>query len=345
MNLAIIGYGGVGKALVRLLDMKKEVLAKEDRLPIQVSYVIDYYGGIHCSPGIDLAELIAFSEKERDITKFPGGSTELTVCHAAEDPSVDLAVVMTPTNKENGQPGADYVRQLLSAKKHVVISDKGPIMLYYDELAALAAQNGVQLGIGCTTGGALPSINGGIMDMAGAEITSIEGILNGTTNFILKHMEDHGCEYAEALKEAQDCGIAETNPSLDVEGWDTAGKLLILTNVLMGEAKALSDIEVSGITSLTAADIAEAKAEGRKYKLVGKTVRGENGRVSMSVGLEKLSPDQLLYGVEGKNKAVRYYSDTLGELVMIGGASGVIPAAASILRDIVNIYRGYQFIK
>ena len=344
MNLAIIGYGGVGKALVRLLHMQRDLLKKDD-LAIRVSYVVDYYGGIYCPDGINLEELIAFTEKEPDITEFPGGSQALTVSHIADDPSVDLAVIMTPTNKETGKPGVDYVRQLLSAKKDVVISDKGPIMLYYAELSALAAENHVQLGIGCTTGGALPTVNGGIMDMAGAEITSIEGILNGTTNFILKYMEDHGCEYAEALQEAQSCGIAETNPSLDVEGWDTAGKLLILTNVLMREHKTLADIEVNGITELTAADIAAAKAENCKYKLVGKTLRGEDGQLSMRVQLEKLSDDHLLYSVEGKNKAVRYCTDTLGELVIIGGASGVIPAAASILRDIVNIHRGYKFVK
>lgn len=341
MKLAIIGYGGVGKALARLLKMQEAVLTA-DNLQIDIHYIVDYYGGIHAPAGIDLQHLISFTENEKDITKFPGGSSSITVADIIADDEIDLAVIMTPTNKETGQPGLDYARGLLSAGKHVVISDKGPVMLAYDELAKLACEKSVQLGIGCTTGGALPSINGGIMDMAGARITSIEGVLNGTTNFILKYMEDNGCEYAEALKIAQDNGIAETNPSLDVEGWDTAGKLLILTNVLMGETKSLSDIQVEGITQLTAADIKAAAAEGCKYKLVGKTL-SEDGHLSMTVRLEKLQSDQLLYSVEGKNKAVRYCCDTLGELVIIGGASGVIPAAASILRDIVNIHRGYQF--
>ena len=344
MNNAIIGYGGVGKALVRLLNMQEEVLAK-DHLHIQVPYIVDYYGGIYQAEGIDLQQLAAFTEKEKDITKFTGGSADITVDHIASDKTVDLAVIMTPTNKETGQPGADYVRKLLTTGKHVVISDKGPVMLYYDELYRLARDHGVQLCIGCTTGGALPSINGGLMDLAGGEITSIEGVLNGTTNFILKFMEERACEYAEALKEAQEQGIAETNPTLDVEGWDTAGKLLILTNVLMQEKKTLDDIQVEGITHLTAAEVAQAASENCKYKLVGKTLRKEDGQLSMTVKLEKLSQDQLLYSVEGKNKAVRYCCDTLGELVIIGGASGVIPAAASILRDMVNIHRGYQFVK
>ncbi len=343
MNIGIIGYGGVGKALVRLLNMQKEILDAEG-LSIKVSYVVDYYGGIHAAEGIDLAALEAFTEKEKDITKFSGGSAEITVADMVSDPAVDLAVIMTPTNKETGQPGLSYAESLLEAGKHVVISDKGPIMLAYHKLAALAKSCGVQLGIGCTTGGALPSVNAGMIDMAGSSISSIEGVLNGTTNFILKYMEDHHCEYEQALKIAQECGIAETNPTLDVEGWDTAGKLLILTNVLMGEEKTLADIKVSGITSLTAADIESAAAAGLKYKLVGKTVN-KDGQLQMSVGLERLPAEHLLYSVEGKNKAVRYVSDTLGELAVIGGASGVIPAAASILRDIVNIHREYQFIR
>lgn len=343
MKIAIIGYGGVGKALTRLLDMQQEVLA-QDGLAIKVNYIVDYYGGIRCDDGIDLPALIQFTEKEKDITKFRGGSSQITVDDIVSDSEIDLAVIMTPTNKETGQPGLGYAESLLASGKHVVISDKGPIMLAYHKLAALAASKGVQLGIGCTTGGALPSVNGGVMDMAGSQIRSIEGVLNGTTNFILKYMEDNGCEYAEALKIAQECGIAETNPALDVEGWDTAGKLLILTNVLMRQAKTLADIQVCGITEITAADIRAAAEEGCKYKLVGKTV-ADGDQLKMTVKPEKLSADHLLYNVEGKNKAVRYVSDTLGEVAIIGGASGVIPAAASILRDIVNIHRGYQFVK
>ena len=343
MKIGIIGYGGVGKALIRLLEMQKELLETEG-LVVTVNYIIDYNGGIYDGDGIDLAALAAFTAHEKDITQFAGGSQTLTAADMEADPAIDLAVIMTPTNKETGQPGLGYAERLLSAGKHVVISDKGPVMLAYHKLAALAKSCGVQLGIGCTTGGALPSVNGGVMDLAGSSITSIEGVLNGTTNFILKYMEDYHCEYAEALKIAQECGIAETNPTLDVEGWDTAGKLLILTNVLMGQQKTLADIRVSGITELSAADIARAAAAGMKYKLVGKTVR-KDGQLHLSVGLERLPAEHLLYSVEGKNKAVRYVSDTLGELAIIGGASGVIPAAASILRDIVNIHRGYQFMK
>ncbi len=155
-------------------------------------------------------------------------------------------------------------------------------------------------------------------------------------------MEDKGVTYNEALKEAQAVGIAETDPTLDVEGWDTASKLLILTNVLMNESKSLDDITVEGITKVTPYEIDIAKKDGKKFKLVGKTEKIDN-ELKMTVKLEGLDNSHPLYGVEGKNKAVRYTWDTLGDLTIIGGASGVIPAAASILRDLINIHRGYKF--
>ncbi len=308
MNIAIIGYGGVGKALTALLEQQKNHLAKED-LYINVRYIM---------------------------------SRNDDPAMAAADPDLDLAVILTPTNKETGQPGLDYARLFLSAGKHVVTADKGLVIHGYDQLKRLAAEHHVQFAIGCTTGGALPSVNGGIMDMAGSSITSIEGILNGTTNFILEYMEEHHCTYAEALSIAQRDGIAEADPSLDVEGWDTAGKLLILAKALMGAKKTLDDVSVRGITHLTPEHIKAAEADGYRYKLVG---RGEktNDDIALTVSPERIPKDHLLYQVCGKNKAVRYVSDTLGELVIMGGASGTTPAAASVLRDIVNIHRGYRF--
>lgn len=344
MKIAVIGYGGVGKALIRLLEEKQEWLAQEG-LSLQVNYIIDYYGGIYSKTGIDLKKLIEFTKKENDITKFKeGGSPDITLDMALSNGDMDLATVITPTNKETGEPGLSFIRSLLSNGIHTVTSDKGPVLLAYPELIKIAEDKKVQLGIGCTTGGALPSVNAGIMDMAGSCIQSIEGILNGTTNFILKEMEDSGRSYEDALKKAQECGIAETDSTLDVEGWDTASKLLILTNVLMGLSKTLSDVSVEGITKLTPQQVAAAAEEGAKYKLMGRTEKKPDGEITMSVCLQKLTPEHLFYGVEGKNKAVRYTSDSLGDLVVVGGASGLIPAAASILRDIVNIHRGCRLL-
>lgn len=344
MKAALIGYGGVGRAFVKLINIKKEYLKKEG-LNIQLNYIIGRNGGVYNPGGIDLESFIEFGEVERDITKYSkGGSSEITFQKMLQSSDVDVVIEATPTNKETGEPGMTHIKKSLENGINVVTANKGPILLAYRSLKNIAVKNGVQLGIGCTTGGALPSINGGIIDLAGADILSIEGVLNGTTNFIINEMESSGATYKQALTKAQKLGIAETNPSLDVEGWDTASKLLILTNVLMDVDKHLENISVEGITKITPEDVKSCIAEGKKYKLVGKTIK-ENGKILMTVKLEKLDAAHPLYGVDGKNKAIRYTSDVLGDLTIMGGASGVTPAAASILRDLINIHRGYKFIR
>ncbi len=336
MDIAVIGCGGVGKAFLKLL------LEKEEILNIKVKYILEYYGGIYDKQGIDLKEITEFIKLEKDITKFKnGGNSDVNFDVLIKNKDVDLIVVMTPTNKETGEPGISFIRKALQNKIHVVSSDKGPILLDYHGLKKIAKENLVQLGIGCTTGGALPSVNAGLIDLAGAKVLSIEGVLNGTTNFILDEMEQYGSTYIDALLKAQRLGIAETNPSLDVEGFDTASKLLILTNAIMGENKTLGDIIIEGITNIKPDDIKKAKDQGKKIKLIGKTeIKDE--KLIMTVKPESILESHPLYNVSGKNKAVKYVSDTLGELIIIGGASGVREAAASILRDIINIQKGYK---
>lgn len=306
MRIALIGYGGVGKAFEKLLKDKRDHLAAMG-LWLELKYIID-------------------QENSGDFDAL------------LENRDVDLLVLATPTNKESGEPGLSYIKAALNSGIHVVTADKGPVLLAYHQLKQIAAQNGVYLGIGCTTGGALPAVNGGLVELAGASILSIEGVLNGTSNFILDEMRQKNIGYAEALQEAQRLGIAEADPSLDVEGFDTAAKLVILANALLGEHKTLAEVRRCGITAISAADIAQAAREGEKYKLVGRAAY-HDGELLLTVRPERLGAEHPFYMVDGKNKAVRYESDTLGDLTISGGASGTTPAAASLLRDIINIYR------
>ena len=306
MRIALIGHGGVGQAFVQLLEDKKAAL-KAMGLPLQITCIVDLE---------NIADFMALLSEQ----------------------AADLVVLATPTNKESGEPGYSYAKAALSHGLHVVTADKGPLVIAYHELKELAAANGVKLGIGCTTGGALPAINGGLLDLAGAAIISIEGVLNGATNFVLEKMRETQVNYAEALQEAQRLGVTEADPSLDVEGWDTAIKLLILTNVLFNEHKRLADIEVCGITGLTQEDIQQAARKGLRYKLVGSSAY-KQGALTIAVKPLALEPTHPFYHVEGTNKAVRYITDTLGELTISGGGGSARAAAAALLRDIINIYR------
>lgn len=325
MRIGLIGYGGVGKAFIRLL--------KEKNIGCDVVFILNSKGGIIDDKGLNLEDILVFENNIRNHDSWNEGLTYSDLL----DKNIDFLVELTPTNKETGEPALSYIKYALKNKVNVVTGNKGPILNAYIELKNLANENNVHLGIGCTTGGALPSISGGLIDCAGSDIISIEGILNGTTNYILKEMEDKNISYSESLKSAQELGIAETNPSLDVEGYDTATKMIILANVLMGANLNIKDVNILGITKISLGEINKAKLENKKIKLLGRAYRKDN-EIYVSVCPTKLSEEHPLYLVDGKNKGVYYNTDTLGDITIIGGASGTRNAAASILRDIINIH-------
>lgn len=325
MRIGLIGYGGVGKAFVRLL--------KDKDIPCKLIFILNSKGGVVNNNGLILEDIISLENNIESHRNWKNGITYNNLL----DKELDFLVELTPTNKETGEPALSYIKCALNHKINVVTGNKGPILNAYSELKKLAYENNVSLGIGCTTGGALPSISGGLVDCAGADIISIEGILNGTTNYILKEMEDKNISYNEALRTAQELGIAEADPSLDVEGFDTATKMIILANVLMGSNLNINEVNILGITKVSINEINSAKLENKKIKLLGKAYKKDN-KIYVSVSPEKLDKSHPLYSVEGKNKGIYFNTDTLGDVTIIGGASGTRNAAASILRDIINIH-------
>ncbi|MDR7869776.1 MAG: homoserine dehydrogenase [Tissierellaceae bacterium] len=345
MDIGLIGFGGVGKALIKSLIEKRNRF-KEEGIELNVKYILSSQSRIFDDKGINIDNLYNFMKYNNDISKYPNGGAKVNDFHdIINSKKLDLIIEMTPSNLINGEPGYTYIKTALENKINVITSNKGPIALHYNELYKIASRNNVQLAIGCTTGGALPTINGGIIDLAGSDIFSIEGVLNGTSNFILEEMENNQCDFDTALKEALRLGIAEpTNPSQDVEGKDAAAKLLILTNVLLKQYKKFEDIDIEGITKIKLEDIENLKKNKKRYKLIATTTI-EKDKLKMTVKPEIVDIDNIFYHVNGKNKAVKYKSDTLGELFLMGGASGVEPAAASILRDLVNLSRGYKYIR
>ena len=336
LRTGIVGYGNLGKATVRLLDMKREALRAEG-LDLVLTCILDQGGGV-CNPeGLNCAALMEHAEHSRTLEGFPGFDPAFTFKKMIDGKMIDLMVEFTFTNKETGEPGLTHMRECLRNGIHVTTGNKGPILVAWEELSALAREKNLLLGISCTTGGALPAIINGREAMAGSDVTLIEGVLNGTTNFILDRMECGGVSYEEALKEARMAGIAEADPTMDVEGWDTATKLLILSQVVMHGKLRLDDISVTGVTDVSPEDIRRARATGHKIKLIGKAWR-ENGQVCAKVAPQAISADHPFYFVSSRNKGVRYMSDTLGDLFIAGGASGPLPAAASALRDVVNAW-------
>lgn len=334
MNIGLIGFGGVGQSLIKLLVEKKNYIFEKYNLDIKVKYIIKSDGGIYESNGIDLEEVLGFINK--NIKEHISWRDDLSIEEVIKNNDIDTLIELTSTNIETGEPGLTHIKRALEGGINVVTGNKGPIILKYKELKEIADKNSVKLKVGCTTGGALPSINGGIYDVAGSEIQVIEGILNGTTNYILSKMAIDEVSYEEALTEAQKDGIAEANPSLDVLGYDTACKIVILANVLMDANIKLEDIEIQGITEVELETIKRIQKENKKLKLIGKVYR-KDSRVKAYVRLIEIKEDHPLYFVDYKNKGVYFKTDTLGEISIIGGASGTRNAAASILRDLMLV--------
>ena len=336
MDIGLIGFGGVGQAFVKLLVEKKKYIFEKYNLDLKVKYILKSDGGIYESNGIDLEELAEFINKKKSIKEHILWKENLKFEEMIQNNDVDTLVELTSTNIETGEPGLTHIKTALESGINVVTGNKGPIILKYKELKEIADRNSVKLKVGCTTGGALPSINGGLYDVAGSEIQAIEGILNGTTNYILSKMSMEKVSYEEALAQAQKDGIVEANPSLDVLGYDTACKIVILANVLMDANIKLEDIEVKGITEVKLETIKESKKENAKLKLIGRVYR-EGNMVKAYVRPIKIKEDHPLYFVDYKNKGVFFKTDSLGDISIIGGASGTRNAAASILRDLVLV--------
>jgi homoserine dehydrogenase len=183
----------------------------------------------------------------------------------------------------------------------------------------------------------LPTLDVGLSCLAGTEVLSAEGILNGTTNYILTRMHEDGSPYGEALAEAQKMGVAEPDPSLDVEGRDTANKILLIANEVFQAGLSLQDVAVEGITKVTLQGIQRAKEEGKVIKLIGK-VEKKDGRILASVAPMALAANHPLASVRGTEKAISYLTDTMDRVTVSGGKSNPLGAAAALLKDIIRIY-------
>ena len=334
MDIGLIGFGGVGQALIKLLIDKESYLLQQYNLKINVKYIIKSNGGIYNASGINLSEILKVIDENINITCHNEWKDNLNINDIIGNNDIDTLVELTSTNIETGEPGLTHIRKSLENNINVVTGNKGPILLDYKKLKVLADNNNVELKVGCTTGGALPSINGGIYDIAGSKIQSIEGVQNGTTNYILSKMANDNVDYKEALLEAQKVGIAESDPSLDVLGYDTASKIIILSNVLMNSDLKLEDLKINGIEEVRLDNIEKAKVRGNKIKLIGKVYKKDN-LVKGYVTPIEIDENHPLYCVDYKNKGIYYKTDTLGDISIIGGASGTMNAAASILRDII----------
>lgn len=339
-TISIIGLGVVGTGLAEILHTKKDLLREKYGFEYRVTGICDLIkGSIYDENGLDLGEVLKLNKERGKIIGYPCKEKGLQSVDVITKPEVDIIAEITPTNVKTGEPGLTHFKTALKNKKHVVSTNKGPIALQYKELQDLAKKNNVYLGFEGTVISGTPAINLGTRDLAGCDISSVRGILNGTTNYILTNMEE-GRSYEEVLKEAQQKGYAETDPTADVEAYDPLAKIVILANTVMGGEVHINDVYREGITSITLKDIEKAKKEGKRIKLIGKAWR-ENGKVKAQVKPESLPLTDPLANVMGVLNAITFETDVTGDITIIGPGAGGYTAGYAMVSDMLEINRRF----
>ena len=322
MRLAVIGAGAVGRSVVELADeYGHEVVAVADS---SSAVVADARTG----SGVD-AEAVVTRKAEAGVV----GDDDPEDALAAD---YDALVEATPTTLGDAEPGFSHVRTALERDRHAVLANKGPVAERYGDLQALVADNAGGVRFEATVGGAIPAVST-VEDIEPGHVTAVRGVLNGTANFILTRMAAEGLDYDHVLAEAQDRGVAEADPSFDVDGTDAALKCVILANVLsFGAADdpadarefTLADADVEGIRDIPGSTLRLAAEDGRTVRLIGEAT-GETVRVA-----PRLVHENGTLAVSGTQNIVQIETGHAGRLNISGRGAGGPETASAVLGDV-----------
>jgi homoserine dehydrogenase len=334
----LIGAGNVGRRFLNLVESKGPTLRERLGLELTLVGVADRSGIARNPEGLAIPEVVALKQGGRGVAEHPRwGVPSETGLEMVRARGADLLVEASPANMIDGQPALACIEAALSGGTHVVTANKAPLVLAFSRLTELARVNGVQLRYDATVTGGLPAVNIGQRDLAAAKIHRLEGVLNLTTNYILTRMAQDGMSYEEALAHAQAAGHAETDPTLDVEGWDATNKLVILANSVLSFPAELDDVEVTGITGVGEDALRAAAADGMRIKLVA-TAEADGDRYRLSVRPTRLPAEHPLAQLGPKQMGIVFHTDINGSISATVVEDTPTPTAAAVLRDVVEIY-------
>ncbi len=336
VGLVLTGLGRVGTRFFELVGRRSEEVGRTFGLDLRLMAAAKSDGTFFT--GSPLARKEIFRNGDLWTVDNPAWRPGLSVGSLFRSLEPGCLVECGPSDHRTGEPGLELISAALSGGWNVTVASKGALVVAYRKLVELASRHNVRLKFSAAAGAALPALDVGTVALAGTQITVVEGILNGTTNFILTKMAA-GKTYVDALKEAQAKGIAEPDPSDDVKGWDTASKILILANACLGTDLHLEDVSVDGITGVSTAAIKAALAKGEKLKLLGLCSQRPGGGWETSVRVASLPDTHPLHHIEEAEKAVTFTTVEMGTVTVSGGRSNPLGAAAALLKDIINIYR------
>lgn len=321
LRIGLAGLGTVGVGTFELLEKNAELIRERTGYRLEVCAVSARTRGKDRGIGLE---------------GIPWYDNCIEIC---TDPDIDIVVELIGGEDYNG-PAFQLVQRALQSKKHVVTANKALIAHHGAELAVLAEENGVALAYEAAVAGGIPAVKLVREGLAANSFRRVYGILNGTCNYILSTMRDTGRDFADILAEAQALGYAEAEPSLDVDGWDAAHKLAILSSLAFGTKIEFEALSVSGIANVTPQDMAIAAELGYRIKLLGIAERQSNGSIDQAVRCVLVPKTSPIASVEGVYNAVVAEGDFVGTVMVEGAGAGAHATASAVVADLVDLARG-----
>ena len=338
-KLAFIGFGNVARALARLLIRKQDLLKSQYDITFSFTGIATGRHGFAVNPNeIDIENVFGLVESGGDIFSLSSIAVQDSFA-VIQHSQADVMFENSPVNTETGQPALDHIRMALELGMHAITANKGPVVHGYRELTALAKSKGKTFGFESTVLGGAPVFSVFRETFPLAELSSFKGILNATTNIILSRMEN-GESYEDAVKFCQSIGVAETDPTNDVDGWDAAIKVAALVTVLMDTPFTPQQVNPTGIRGITPEMITKAKAEGKRYKLVCSAEK-VGDQIKARVAPELVESSSPLYGMMNSSTGVSFRTDVLPDYSITisereGMAGGPVETAYGLFADFVN---------
>lgn len=333
LRLALVGFGNVGQQFARLLMAKRDWLAKKKGLEIEVlAIATKSRGSLLSKRALDLERALSAAQSG-SLSAYGSDQTALSPVELIGKCDADMMVELSPLNIDSGQPAIDHIRAAMNVGMDVVTANKGPIAWAYEDLRDLARAKGVHFRFEGTVMDGTPVFNLVERTLPGCEVLGLEGILNSTSNFVLSEMSQ-GRTMEEAIREAQARGIAEADPSLDIDGWDAAAKITALANVLMEAGANPKMVDRTGIRDISIGDISSASAEGKKIKLVAHARREADG-TRLQVRPERVGPENVMWSVDGTSSVLTIGTDLMGEITVVESGPALSQTAYAVFSDML----------
>lgn len=341
VRCVLIGVGNLGRRFCEILVIKRERLLERYGLDLRLVGAADSRGAAYRQEGLNLQELIRLKQAGRTVGDYPEwGRLGWRAIDLVRTVSADLVLDASPVNLgQGGEPGLSCIRSALERGMHVVTPNKGPIVLAWRELQDLANEQGVALRYDGTVAGGLPVLNIGQRDLRGALVSQIEAVPNLVTGYVMDMLAE-GMPWEKALALAREEGVLEADAAWDLEGWDAAAKLVILANAILDLEKPaqLKDVSRAGIVGLEPDALQAALTRGERYRLLARATLLVDGGYALSVAPVSLSQDHPLGQLGRKQMGVVFSTDIYGVISAVIDEPNPIPSAATMLRDLLDIY-------